>query len=244
MIIRCVDFETTGEPSEDARQAICEVGWCDVTVDEQDLADGMALPVLGEPCGFLVNPGRPIPPEARAVHHISDEMVFGAPSPDRACMALAEGTPAYYAAHNAAFEQQFFGSTVTWICTYKVALRIWPDLASHSLQYLRYALSLEIDQELGLPAHRAEPDAYVGAALLVRILEEGQASIEEMVRWTKGAALFPRCTLGDYRGKPWSEVPTSFLEWVVSKHNSGKGNFDRDLLANVKHHLKQRDPLR
>ncbi|MDQ0510938.1 exonuclease domain-containing protein [Ancylobacter amanitiformis] len=239
MIIRCIDFETTGEPTEDVRQAICEVGWCDITVDEQDLEDGFAVPVLGQPKGYLVNPGRPIPPEARAVHHISDRDVVGAPTPDRACMDLASGDIAHYAAHKAEFEQQFFGSTVSWICTYKVALRMWPDLDSHKLQFLRYALDLDIDQALGLPAHRAVPDAYVGGALMARILEEGRVSIHDMVRWSKGPALLPKCTFGEHKGKRWDDVPTKYLVWIVEK-----SSFKGDVLANAKHHLKNRDAFR
>lgn len=130
MNIRCVDFETTGTPTADVRHALCEVGWCDVSFDEADMADGFAVPILSQPQGFLVNPGRPIPPEAMAVHHISDADVAGAPGPDVACRTLATGDIAYYAAHNAEFEAEFFGSAVTWICTYKVALRLWPDRGS------------------------------------------------------------------------------------------------------------------
>ncbi|MDQ0301415.1 exonuclease domain-containing protein [Ancylobacter polymorphus] len=239
MIIRCVDFETTGTPTEDQRHALCEVGWCDVAFEETDLADGFAVPILSEPKGFLVNPGRPIPPEARAVHHISDADVAGAPGPDRACMTLAAGGAAYYAAHNSEFEASFFGSEVTWICTYKVALRLWPDLPSHGLQYLRYALPLDLDQALGLPAHRAVPDAYVGAVLLARIIEEGRASLAEMVRWSSGRALLPRCPLKKYRDKLWADVPTDYLVWIVENIKDNP-----DVVANAKHHLKQRDALR
>jgi len=50
----------------------------------------------------------------------------------------------YYVAHNAAFEQNFFAAQGIeldpWICTYKCALRVWPELDGHTHEELRYAL--------------------------------------------------------------------------------------------------------
>lgn len=220
MIIRCIDFETTGIPSETDRHAIVEIGWC-------DLADE----TVGEPEAVLCNPGRPIPHEAMAVHHITDEDV-----------ATATGTmdvlgqPDYFVAHNADYERQFFETTVPFICTYKVALRLWPESQSHSLQFLRYHLGLPVKRELALLAHRAGPDAYVCAHLMQRILDDGRASIDDMLRWSGGPGLLPRCTIGKHYGKPWEEVPTDYLEWIVYKAT----DMDVTIKANAKHHLKKR----
>jgi len=63
MLIRVIDFESTGFPPE---CAIVEIGWCDVTfVDCNNIT-------IGAPQSRLCNPGQRIPPEARAIHHISD----------------------------------------------------------------------------------------------------------------------------------------------------------------------------
>lgn len=232
-VLRAVDFETTGEPTEEVPQAICEVGWCDVT------AEG-AKATLGAIRGFVVNPGRPMPPEARAVHHITDEELADAPPPDVAFRELmGSPRPDYFVAHNADFEQKFFGGGgIPWICTYKVALRLWPDLEKHGLQYLRYALSLDIIQECGLPAHRAQPDAYVGAAMMARIIEEDRVSFDDMVRWSKGPALLPRIGFGKHKGERWEDVPADYLKWIVEK-----SDLDRDAKANARHHLKLRGKL-
>lgn len=236
MLIRCIDFETTGVPSETEKHAICEAGWCDVTVEDDPDMPGAPVARIGKPNSMLINPGRPMPAEARAVHHISDADVAGAPSPDAACMALNLGAVDYYAAHEADFERKFFGSgPLKWICTYKVALRVWPALDSHKLQYLRYALNLDIDQNLGLPAHRAGPDAYVGAALIAMIIKQNMATFEEMVRWSNGPALLPRINFGKHRGERWENVPTDYLEWIAYK-----SDLDRDAKANARHHLKLR----
>jgi exodeoxyribonuclease X len=59
-----------------------------------------------------------MPPEARAVHHISDRDVRCVAHPVEGLRRLEEGAPAYYVAHNAKFEQAFFtGASAPWICT-------------------------------------------------------------------------------------------------------------------------------
>ena len=54
------------------------------------------------------------------------------------------------AAHNADFETKFFEPMLPVICTYKAALRVWPDAPSHSNGALRYWLE---DQGKVSPSH-------------------------------------------------------------------------------------------
>lgn len=226
MFIRVIDFETTGIPTHDERHAICEAGWCDIR-------DG----VVNEPHSMLTNPGRPIPPVAMAVHHITDVMVADAPPPDVACRTLGEGNPHLYAAHNADFDRQFFGGG-PFICSYKIALRFWPEAEKHSNQFLRYFLGLELDPAKAEPPHRAGADAYVTTHIVVQIMEMAGlrgVTTDTLVKWSTGPALLPRCPIGQHRGKPWDEVPTSFLQWMV-----GKEGMERDLKANARHQLKLR----
>lgn len=228
-VIRVVDFETTGFPDDEGGAAVCEVGWCDV---HNDTAHVRVEP----PKSMLVNPGRPILPHIRAIHHIGDEDVAGAPPPEEAFNCLMAGPPDYFAAHHADFESAFFkGDGVPWICTYKVALRLYPDAVKHGNQALRYLLGLVLHDEDAMPPHRAGPDAYVTAHLLARFLSDGRVSIEEMVRWNTGPALLPRITFGKHFGKKWDEAPTDYLEWIVNK-----SDMDKDVMANARHHLKVR----
>lgn len=219
MIIRCIDFETTGIPTEADPHAIVEIGWCDL-IDAE----------IGQPEAVLCNPGRPIPHEAMAVHHITDDMVA-----DAAGNVGLLGEPDYFAAHNADYERQFFDPGVPYICTYKVALRLWPDAPSHSLQFLRYHLGLDADAEVASPPHRAGPDAYLCAVLMNRIMEVNRHRLEDMVRWSAGPALLPRINFGKHKGAKWDEVPIDYLDWIVNK-----SDLDRDVKANAKHHLKAR----
>jgi exodeoxyribonuclease X len=193
MLIRVIDFETTGLPPE---ASVCEIGWYDVV-------DGEVRPrSKGE---MFVNPRREMSIEARATHHIRDVDLVGAPAIDTGFRALMEDRPFAFAAHNAAFEQQFFaGDNIPWICTLKVGRRLWPDSPSHTNQVLRYFLGLELEDALAMPPHRAAPDAFVTAHILARAMKI--ASPQEMIAWTSSPSLLPRVNFGKHRGSKWSQA--------------------------------------
>lgn len=206
--VRVIDLETAGSSAND----VCEVGWQDVVQG----VDGR-WSLNDERGALLVNPGRPISPSTMAVHHIMDADVADAPfwkaiapsvlQPTGGVMALA--------AHRASFEQHFCRPGLTggarWICTWKCAMRLWPHLPSFSNQMLRYERMPEgLDQKLGLPAHRAMPDAYVTAHHLRDMLNE--ASVEQLLTWSREPGLLPRAPRGPDRGKPWDRLEADRLE--------------------------------
>lgn len=225
-LIRAIDFEATGLPTEEDPHAICEIGFTEVL-------DGV---VSGQTFAMLVNPGRPMPCEAQAVHHISDADLEGARPITDGLQMLMRGPPDFFAAHNADYEQAFFaGGGVPWIDTWKVALRLWPDAPSHSQQVLRYHLDLGCDRDRAAPAHRAGPDSYVCAMILARILQDGRASLDQMVKWSKGPPLLHRVTFGKHKGMLWDDLPTDYLRWITDK-----SDMDAGTKANARHRLKQR----
>lgn len=222
-MIRVIDLETTGMTAEDA---VCEVGW-------QDYVPGSAT-LMQDAGSALVDPGRPIPPEAMAVHHIRDADVAGAPTKEEAFARLMEGADVF-AAHNAAFERQFFGGgDKPWICTLKAARRVWPEAPGHGNQVLRYWLDLAAAPDRASPAHRAGPDAYVTALLLNALIAKG-VTIDDLIRWTGEPSLLPRITFGKHRGLKWSEAPIDYLDWIV-----GKSEMDEDVKFTARHELKRR----
>lgn len=95
----CLDFEATGTPSPEDRQAICEAAYTPID-------DG----IIGETWSSLCRPGRPMPPEASAVHHITDEDLADAPAVDFCMLKLGQSGADYYVAHMIDFERHFSGA--------------------------------------------------------------------------------------------------------------------------------------
>ncbi|MDR6670951.1 DNA polymerase III subunit epsilon [Rhizobium sp. 1399] len=205
--IRVIDLETAGNGPSD----VCEIGWQDVVQDK----DGR-WEVSEERGSALVNPGRPISADTMAIHHIQDYEVASAPFwKDIAPSILRPPHPiAALAAHRAAFEQRYctprLAGVTPWICTWKCALRIWPELPRFSNQMLRYQRRPEgLIHEIGLPAHRAMPDAYVTAHHLRD--ELNAASLDELLFWSSEPGLLPRVPAGPDRGKSWDRLSMETL---------------------------------
>lgn len=226
LVIRVVDFETTGvaPPSE-----VIEVGTCDVVGPSWEVQ----LP-KSELCSGKITA------ETRSIHHIAPADVAG-----RSPFAGVDldGIIAV-AAHRAAFEAQWLGKLpagVHLICTYKAALRVWPDAPSHSNQFLRYWLEEQglttPDAALCQPAHRAGPDAYATAWTLRALL--GRATGKEMVAWTAEPALLPTIPIGKERGKKWADVDQGFLSWMTRQ-----ADMDGDLVWNARRELARRGSTR
>ncbi len=232
--LRVVDLETTGNSFTDG--GVVEVGWQDV----EPGADGWTL--RGAPQAVLVNPGRPISPATSAIHHIIDEDVAEAASwlsvaPD--ILRAAPGpAPLALAAHRAAFEQRWCGQALTgglpWICTYKSALRVWPDAPGHSNQGLRYwRRPPGLDRAVGLPAHRAGPDAYVTAFHLRDML--GEATLDQLLAWSAEPALLVKVPYGRLRGRRFRDLPAEELERLLTAER-----VDGDLAFTIRHELGRR----
>lgn len=213
MLLRVIDIETTGmaPPAE-----IIEFGRSDVTQEGGEWR-------ISAPKARLYKPLNGIPPETMAVHHITEDDF---PEDSQVCSdellhkaVWAGSKPDVLVAHNCEFECNFIPDTATeglpWICTLKSALRIWPDAPGHSNQVLRYWRGLKLDHALAMPPHRAAPDAWVTAHILVELLKV--ASVEQLIEWTHEPKFLPKIPLGKHRGLPWSDVPLDYLQWVISK---------------------------
>jgi exodeoxyribonuclease X len=203
-----IDLETTGLPSDPA-----------VEVIEWALVEARL-----SPAGLtsLVKPTLPIPPETSAIHHIIDADVADAPTWSETTERLrAIVLPAdVLVAHNADFEKHFIGPILpdnSWICTYKCAMRAWPEAPVHSNEALRYWLKLGTDRGRSADQHphSALHDARVTARLLAVLMDKYDA--DTLLQWSDEPARLPRCPLHKHRGESWSEIPTDYLEWIVYK---------------------------
>lgn len=179
----------------------------------------------GQRFNTLINPGVPIPPEVSAVHHIIDGDVASADSWDKVKPAFYDFVSAdqdalpILVAHNAQFEKDFLGEfpPVLWICTYKCALRIWPDAPGHKNEVLRYWLKLGTNRgrSAGQAPHSALHDAEVTALLLREMLNH--ATIDQLVEWTELPAKLPKMPMGKHFGQTWDTVPGPYLQWCINQ---------------------------
>jgi exodeoxyribonuclease X len=211
MLARVIDIETTGVGPE---AEVIEFGAVDVS-------HGAGRPAVATAKTRLFRPLRGIPPETMAVHHIT-EADFAPDDPPcddallRACV-FGDDVPDVLVAHNCEFERTFIPARVTgslpWICTYKAALRAWPDAPRHSNQVLRYWLGLSLDHALAMPPHRAGPDAFVTAHLFAELLSV--ATVDQMIAWTAEPRAYPTVSFGKHRGSKWSDVPADYLQWMT-----------------------------
>lgn len=229
-IIRVHDLETNGlaPPAEVLEHAFCDV----------DNAQGEWI--VGLPRATLHGCRAPLDPVARATHHIYPAELDGKSFFTGKEGQLSKGADAV-AAHNWDFEAQWLADGVAplpVICTYKAALRVWPDAPSHSNGALRYWLEdqglIKLAGSAAQPAHRAGPDAYVTGHILKALLDSGVAG-KDMVAWTKQPRLLPTCPIGKERGKKWADVDAGFLDWMCKQPA-----MEADLKWNARRELDRR----
>jgi exodeoxyribonuclease X len=194
-------------------------------------------------------PPVPISIEAMATHHITEKMVENYP-PFAGSVAfgiltgmVSEGI---IVAHNAPFDigvlEREGVKVGEYIDTKRIAQRLLPDFPSHSMQYLRYAIGLEVEAE----AHSAAGDVKVLKAVfseLVLLMRENNPGMDEddavdtMCVWTHEPVLLKTISFGKHRGKTWEQVAKEapdYIEWVMRQ------DFDGDVRHTAKHWLADR----
>jgi exodeoxyribonuclease X len=211
-VIRVFDVETTGISPTDHR--VIEIAAYDLHPDNRVVRVG----------SHLVNPGRTIPPEASAIHHLIDADLAGSQPLETVWANYSSaGAPVYFAAHNCDFERGYLPTPqgTQWICTHKCAMRAWSHAPAHSNQVLRYWIGLDghsgFDRKIAAQAHRAEADAYVTAWLLMTL--RSTVPLDTLVLWTSEPRCYPRIAFGKHRGKIWSEIPADYLQWMCSQQD-------------------------
>lgn len=227
MKIFVVDTETTGlDPATDRVVEIAAVG----------MSSGENGWSIGDGARSLVNPRRPIPPEASAVHHILDADVANAPDMleaiDRVLPLAWQDSVDVFVAHNARFDLGFLPmlKDKRWIDTYRCALHVWPDAPRHNNCTLFYWLGIPRFEEAR--AHSALFDASVTARLLLRLLAE--RSVEELIALSTKLVVLKTCRFGKHAGTPWVDVPIDYLQWAA------KQGFEPDVNFTIKHEIKRR----
>lgn len=223
-----LDVETTGfDPTKDA---IVELGACLVTMDDEH-------PRVAAPQAWLTDPSMPIPPQAKAVHHITDKMVYGKPSPEVLIRSQFGGDQpldgaVVCVAHNAPFDRGFleaagFPQWPRWLCTYRLAMHLWAEAPAFGNEVLRYWLGLD-EKDLylrhpdhDLPAHRAGHDARVTGTILAELLKHCSMThdVDELIEYANSPVVLKGLMgFGKHHDWTWAECADKdpgYLDWIL-----------------------------
>ena len=218
------DTETTGVRARSDR--IIEIAAYDPDRDKSYVA--------------LVNPGMPIPAEASAVHHITDEMVADKPSFEVIAQEFSAfcGPDAILVAHNNdGFDRHFIAAEYEragvelpnwhYFDTLKWARRYRPDLPRHALQFLREVFGFEANT-----AHRALDDVMMLYQITCCMVDD--LTIQEAYQLLDSSFKVTHMPFGKHRGKPLDEVDKGYLEWL-----KGSGALDKPNNADLRKSLEE-----
>ena len=204
----------------------------------------------------LYKPEIKIPPEASAIHHITNKMVADKPtfkeSTDQPIIKkLFEADDSIVVAHNAPFDLMIVAKEDikphNFICTLRVARELDPEgkIPRYNLQYLRYLLDLDVEAT----AHDALGDVLVLEKLFLRlknkIIQEEKVTedeaIEKMIEISSHPSLFRTMNFGKHNGKKIEEVLATdrgYLEWLLQE-KLDSDQIEDDWIYTLKHHLKK-----
>lgn len=180
-----------------------------------------------------------IPPDARAVHHISpDDVRPGSGAIPRELLGarIRElcSDSSVWAFHNAPFDLQFLPELDDQpvICTWRCAMHLWPDAPSYKNQVLRYWLGAEPRPELveGLAPHRALYDAAVTSAVMEFMTKD--ATLDRLLKLSSEPILLKTVNFGKYKGESWETLvrDRGYVAWMIRSGNWAK---DRDVMHTI-----------
>lgn len=170
----------------------------------------------------LVNPGCPIPPDATAIHHITNEMVASAPSFAQVgaeFIDFCQGDVVLIAHNNDSFDLHFLRNEFqrhsidmpAWkfFDTLKWARRYRPDLPRHTLQFLREIYGIAANN-----AHRALDDVIILHQVFNFMVDD--LSMDEVYNLLNRPRAIQHMPFGKHQGLPLSKVPRSYVQWLAS----------------------------
>ncbi|MES2345130.1 MAG: DUF3820 family protein [Chlamydiota bacterium] len=207
------DTETTGVRSD--KDKIIEIAAFD--------------PVQNRTFVHLINPEMPIPPEATAIHKITDAMVKEAPTfkeVGEAFIEFCSGETVLIAHNNDAFDKLFLENEYKragliipkwiYIDTLKWARKYRNDLPRHTLQTLREVYGIPANQ-----AHRALDDVIILHEVFSRMIDDlSMETVLELLNQPQGA--ITRMPFGKHQGKSLADIPADYIKWLESS-----GAFDK-----------------
>lgn len=222
---------------------------------EKDFLCQIAYKSNEEQFSAMYKPPIRIPPEASAVHHISNKMVEDKKSfqetDAKKIKELFEDKDTIVVAHNAPFDLIMIKKEgivpSKFICTLRVARHLDKDgkIDRYNLQYLRYLLDIEVDAT----AHDALGDVLVLEQLFERLKKkiidedgvEESSAIEKMIEISSHPSIFRTFNFGKHLGKTIEEVASvdrGYLEWLLAQKEASD-QIDEDWIYTLKHYLEK-----
>jgi len=221
---------------------------------EKDFLCQIAYKTGSETFVKLYKPEIKIPPEASAVHHITNKMIkdlpsFGDSGDLPKIKKLFEDENSIVVAHNAPFDLAIIKKEdiepKKFICTLRVARHLDKEekIERYNLQYLRYLLEIEIDAT----AHDALGDVLVLEKLYERLkkkIEEEESlgeeeALEKMIEISSHPSLIKTLNFGKYRGKKVEEVLSidrGWMEWLLGEKEKSD-QIDEDWIYTLRYYL-------
>jgi DNA polymerase III epsilon subunit-like protein len=232
------DTETTGNTEKDY---LCQIAY--KSGDESFV-------------GFYKPPIK-IPPEASAVHHITNKMLkneisFKESSDSKKIKELFESENSVVIAHNAQFDLVMLKKEgikpEKFICTLRLARFLDPEgkIERYNLQYLRYLLDLDVQAT----AHDALGDVLVLEKLFDRLkkklseiekIETEEEIINRMIEISSHPSIFKYINFGKHNGKEIEQIAKTdknYLEWLL-KQKEESDQIDEDWIYTLKHYLNK-----
>lgn len=182
----------------------------------------------------FLKPPVPVPPEASAVHHITESMLADAPSAAElldTVQGFAESAD-FVCAHNLPFDigilQRGFPGVFNRfgedrrIDTLRLSRHCWADIPSHSLQALRYRHGLDGVVTSG-EAHRALFDTRLVKALLDTVLQRnvtGVRGLSELVSYISRPLEVKVFNFGKHKGclvEDTAATDPDYIRWLLKQ---------------------------
>jgi DNA polymerase III epsilon subunit-like protein len=230
-------------------------------VDKKDFLCQLAYKTKDETFCELYKPEIKIPPEASAVHHITNKMVENKTSfKDSATFNkiknLFEDENSIVVAHNAKFDMEMIKkegiNPKNVICTLRVARALDKEnkIPQHKLQFLRYFLDIDIEAE----AHDALGDVLILEKLYERLFDKIKKStssadkennlsdeevLKEMIAISSRPSLMHSFSFGKHNGRTVEDVSKTdrgYLEWFLETKERESPD-DEDWIYTLKYYL-------
>ncbi|MEK7564100.1 MAG: exonuclease domain-containing protein [Patescibacteria group bacterium] len=204
----------------------------------------------------LYKPPIKIPPDASAIHHITNKMVADSPTFKDSkeytnVKDLFENENSVVVAHNALFDLEVIKKEniepKKFICTLRLSRYLDPEekIEKYNLQYLRYLLDLDVEAT----AHDAMGDVLVLEKLFERLKtkmmtengEDEDKVIEKMIEISSHPSLFHSFKFGKYNGQKIEDVVKTdrgYLQWLYDQKKNGD-TIEEDWIYTLKHYLEK-----